>query len=41
MLVLNWSNGEQSSMSLEYDYENNRMFVNGERMLRGNNERCQ
>lgn len=40
-LLLRWSNGEQSSMALEYDYENNRVFVNGDRMLRGNNERCQ
>ncbi|HEX9728273.1 MAG TPA: hypothetical protein VGA37_07210 [Gemmatimonadales bacterium] len=40
-LLLQWANGEQSSMSLEYDYEQNRVFVNGERMLRGQNERCQ
>lgn len=39
-LVLQWSNGERSTMALEYDYENNRVFVNGDRMLRGNNERC-
>lgn len=31
---------DRSSMSLEYDYEQNRVFVNGERMLRGENERC-
>ena len=30
-----------TSMSLEYDYELNRVFVNGERMLRGENEHCQ
>jgi hypothetical protein len=40
-LLLEWSNGERSSMSLEYDYEQNRVFVNGDRMLRGENERCQ
>ena len=40
-LLLQWSNGERSSMALEYDYEQNRTFVNGERMLRGQNERCQ
>ena len=40
-LQLQWSSGERSSMSLEYDYEQNRVFVNGERMLRGQNERCQ
>jgi len=40
-LLLQWSNGERSSLALEYDYENNRVFVDGDRMLRGNNERCQ
>jgi len=40
-LMLQWSNGQRSSMPLEYDYEQNRVFVNGERMLRGGNERCQ
>ncbi len=40
-LVLDWSNGERSSWDLEYDYELNRLFVNGERMLRGENERCE
>lgn len=39
-LQLQWGNGETSSWSLEYDYENDRVFVNGQRMLRGNNERC-
>ncbi len=39
-LQLQWSNGEVSSMALEYDYEQNRVFVNGDRMLRGTNERC-
>jgi hypothetical protein len=40
-LVLEWSNGERSTMDLEYDYEQNRTFMNGERWLRGDNERCQ
>lgn len=40
-LILDWSNGERSTWDLEYDYELNRVFVNGERMLRGENERCE
>ncbi len=40
-LTLAWSNGERTTLALEYDYEQNRVFVNGDRMLRGNNERCQ
>ncbi|MEX2528578.1 MAG: hypothetical protein WEA09_13180 [Gemmatimonadota bacterium] len=40
-LVLTWGNGEQSSMGLRYDYENSRVYVDGEHMLQGNNERCQ
>jgi hypothetical protein len=39
-LILQWGNGEQSTWSLEYDYEQDRLYVNGERMLRGVNERC-
>lgn len=39
-LILQWDNGERSTMSLEYDYEQDRLYVNGERMLRGANERC-
>ena len=39
-LLLHWANGERTSMSLEYDYERDRVYVNGERMLRGKNERC-
>lgn len=39
-LLLEWGNGERSSWDLSYDYEQNRLFLNGERMLRGNNERC-
>lgn len=40
-LILDWSGGDRSTWNLEYDYEQNRLFVNGERMLRGDNERCQ
>lgn len=39
-LFLEWADGDRSSWPLEYDYEQNRVFVNGERMLRGENERC-
>lgn len=39
-LILAWANGERSTMRLEYDYEQDRLYVNGKRMLRGNNERC-
>jgi len=39
-LNLQWSGGGQSSWALEYDYELDRLYVNGERMLRGDNERC-
>lgn len=39
-LLLEWSDGDRSSWPLEYDYEQNRVYVNGERMLRGDNERC-
>jgi hypothetical protein len=39
-LVLQWGNGERSTLSLEYDYEANRLYVNGERMLGGPNEVC-
>jgi GNAT superfamily N-acetyltransferase len=39
-LILEWGNGERSSMALEYDYEADRLYVDGERMLRGPNERC-
>ena len=40
-LMLEWSNGERSSWALEYDYEQNRTFLDGDRWLRGDNERCQ
>lgn len=39
-LLLEWSDGDRYSWPLEYDYEQNRIYVNGERMLRGDNERC-
>ena len=39
-LVLNWSNGEQSTWSLGYDYEENKLYLNGDQWLRGQNERC-
>ena len=39
-LLLEWADGDRSSWSLEYDYEQDRVYVNGERMLRGENERC-
>ena len=40
-LILAWSSGERSTLDLMYDYENDRLYVDGDRMLRGNNERCQ
>jgi len=39
-LLLEWAGGEQSSWSLEYDYEQDRLYMNGDRWLRGQNERC-
>jgi hypothetical protein len=39
-LDLEWSNGGQSTWALEYDHDRNQLFVNGQRMLRGENERC-
>jgi hypothetical protein len=39
-LVLDWSGGGRNSWALEYDDEQDRLYVNGERMLRGANERC-
>ena len=40
-LVLHWSGGGQTTLALRYDYANNRLFVDGERFLRGRNEVCQ
>jgi hypothetical protein len=39
-LTLLWGNGERSTFALEYDYDRDRLYVDGERMLRGANERC-
>ncbi len=39
-LTLAWGNGERSTFALEYDYDQDRLYVDGERMLRGANERC-
>lgn len=39
-LILDWSSGSRTTLDLGYDYEQNRMYVNGDRWLRGNNERC-
>ena len=39
-LILMWSGGERSTWSLEYDYDAERLYMNGDRWLRGNNERC-
>lgn len=39
-LTLEWANGERSTWSLEYDYDQGRTYVNGDRWLRGENERC-
>lgn len=39
-LDLEWSDGSRSTWALEYDYEENHLFVSGQRMLRGENERC-
>lgn len=41
MLLLQWTTDEPNTGPLEYDYENDQVFVNGQRMLRGNNERFQ
>jgi len=40
-LTLNWSSGERTTLALRYDYDLNRLYVNGERMLGGKNEHCQ
>lgn len=39
-LQLESSDGARVSWALEYDYDEDRLYVNGERMLRGENERC-
>ena len=40
-LVLNWASGGQTSLDLSYDYDEDRLYVDGSRMLRGYNEYCQ
>ena len=39
-LILDWSNGERSTLSLEYDYGRGELHIDGDRWLRGKNERC-
>jgi hypothetical protein len=39
-LILTWSSGGSTTLELGYDYEQDRMYLNGERVLRGTNERC-
>jgi hypothetical protein len=39
-LVLTWGNGERSTLALRYDYDADRVFVDEQHMLQGNNERC-
>lgn len=39
-LHLEWSGGGRSDWDLEYDYDQDRLYLNGDRMLRGENERC-
>lgn len=39
-LLLDWTGGDRTTYSLEYDYEQDRLYMNGDRWLRGQNERC-
>ncbi len=39
-LFLDWAGGGRTSLSLGYDAREDKLYVDGERMLRGNNERC-
>jgi hypothetical protein len=39
-LILQWGNGERSTMALSFDYGEDRLYVDGDRYLRANNERC-
>lgn len=39
-LILRWSTGARNSWSLEYDYQEDRLLLNGEQWLRGENQRC-
>jgi hypothetical protein len=39
-LRLWWSDGSEVTWPLEYDYAQDRLYIDGERFLRGENERC-
>jgi len=39
-LLLNWASGGDTSLELSYDYDQDRLYVDGSRMLRGHNEYC-
>jgi hypothetical protein len=39
-LHIRWSDGNALTWPLEYDYDQDRLYINGERFLRGENERC-
>lgn len=39
-LLLDWASGSRTSLELRYDFQEDRLYINDERMLRGNNERC-
>lgn len=39
-LILRWSSGGQTTLNLRYDYQQERLYVNDQRWLRGKNEHC-
>lgn len=39
-LILKWSSGGQTTLNLRYDYQQERLYVNDQRWLRGKNEYC-
>jgi hypothetical protein len=39
-LILDWSNGQRSEWALEFNVQRDELYVNGNRWLRGANERC-
>lgn len=39
-LVLAWSDGGRTTLALRYDYQSDRLYVENERFLRGQNEYC-
>lgn len=39
-LILDWASGDRTTLELSYDDQENKLYVGGERMLRGANERC-